>query len=117
VLAVTACLAAVAPEQTRAELGCLTQLLADFKATDAELKPWIQPHQTDPNGWFLQQIWLWRGQRQAAVAAEIDRLQRLLVRLEAAYRAHAEPKPQAVYDRLLTWMQESGAVVSQWLLH
>jgi hypothetical protein len=103
--------AAHAPQQVQAEIARLKQLLQDLKARDAELKPVIKPHSRDTGGWFLKQMWTWREQRQAAVAKEIDRLERQLVRLEAAYRVYDEPKTQAVYDGLLAWMQEHGAVV------
>jgi hypothetical protein len=106
------CLAAVAPDQTRAELERLKQLLADLEATDTQLKPHIKPHRRDPSGWILQQLWLWREQRQAAVAAEMARLKLQLERLEEAYRVYEQPKPQVVYDRLLAWKRENGAVVS-----
>jgi hypothetical protein len=103
--------AAHTPRQAQVEIARLKQLLQDLKARDAELKPVIKPHPRDTGGWFLKQMWTWREQRQAAVAKEIDKLGRQLVRLEAAYRVYDEPKPQAVYDKMLAWMQEHGAVV------
>jgi septal ring factor EnvC (AmiA/AmiB activator) len=103
--------AATAPEQIKAEINRLQQLLQALQSKDAELQQSIKPHPRDTGGWFLKQMWPWREQRQAALVAEIHRLAQQLVRLEAAYRVYAEPKPQAVYDRLLAWMQEQGAVV------
>jgi hypothetical protein len=102
------------------ELHRLQQLQSTLVKRDAELLTAIKPHPRDESGYFLQTLHTWRRQRQEAIAAEIQRLQRQLQRLQAAeervqqLQSSGMGRPQSAYDSFLAALEQQGAKVNIW---
>lgn len=62
----------------------------------------------DSGGWFLQQLLLWRQQRQQAINKELDRLQRQLQRVKLGEAGQADG---GTYGKLTEWLEANSAVV------
>uniref|UniRef100_A0A383VSU2 SET domain-containing protein n=1 Tax=Tetradesmus obliquus TaxID=3088 RepID=A0A383VSU2_TETOB len=103
------------PSAIVVELYRLQQLQSTLVKLDTELTPSIKPHPRDVSGYYLQTMLTWRRQRQEAIAAEIQRLQRQLQRLQAAEERVQQLQslglglPQSAYDSFTAALQKQGA--------
>jgi hypothetical protein len=105
------------PSAISVELYRLQQLQSALVKRNNELTAAIKPHPSDESGYFLQTLHTWRQQRQEAIRAEIDRLQRQLQRLQAAEERVQQLQssglglPQSAYDAFRAALEKQGAQV------
>uniref|UniRef100_A0A383VR40 SET domain-containing protein n=1 Tax=Tetradesmus obliquus TaxID=3088 RepID=A0A383VR40_TETOB len=103
------------PSAIVVELYRLQLLQSTLVKRDTEMTAAIKPHPRDENGYYLQAMLTWRQQRQEAIAAEIQRLQRQLQRLQAAEERVQQLQslglglPQSAYDSFTAALQKQGA--------
>lgn len=101
-------------EELQAEHNRLQDLLHTITAADASAKA-TPPAVEDSNGRMLELLLEWRQQRQAAITAEMARLQEQLAqcagRLAKQGATGANQKLQSPAEELLQWIEQNGGKV------
>jgi len=101
-------------DDLQAEHNRLQDLLHTITAADASAKA-TPPAVEDSNGRMLELLLAWRQQRQAAITAEMARLNEQLAqcdgRLAKQGVAGATQKLQSTADELLQWIEQNGGKV------